>query len=85
MGERIALIQNSVARESSHRMFADEGKREEKNGQGKQRRKGASIIRRWARPDLNWTRNAIHVSLTQLSQILPVCVSHFKSPRGMNL
>lgn len=30
MGERIALIQNSVARKSSHRMFADEGKREEK-------------------------------------------------------
>ena len=29
MGERIALIQNSVARETSHRMFADEGKQEE--------------------------------------------------------
>lgn len=29
MGERIALIKNSVARESSHRMFADEGKQED--------------------------------------------------------
>lgn len=65
-------------------MFADEdtGRR---NGQGKQREKGASIIWRWARPDLKWTRNATHKSLTQLSQRLPVCLSHFIGPRGMNL
>lgn len=68
-----------------HRMFADEGKQEDKMDKESREKKGASIIRRWARPDLNWTRNAIHKNLTQLSQRLPVCVSHFKGPRGMNL
>lgn len=40
MGERIALIKNSVARESSHRMFADEGKQEDEMDKESKEKKG---------------------------------------------